>query len=239
MDKSLNKVLDALVELDVNPTYLLGASFLIVMWFLTIWVFRDAIKEKIKTIKIPTPIQIRFRFKYKIKDLKIHPVFSHLNDLYKHNTHIFYTDGEPDLSKTRAFQDFLEVKMNSTIKHTKLILDKANESMDPLELRELIIGCFDRCNCNVETEMLDIFESKNISPKYSKMLIEKFLEVRQVAMDNYGKTFDSIFNHRTFNSNYEYLNTILFIIQNEGIQMVDACIKSFEHINGAFKDLDY
>lgn len=240
MDKDyLELILETLKETGVSPIYLFFGVLLLGIWLITIWTLRDAFKEKIKNFKLfKSPIEIRFKHKYKIKDLKNHELFAHLESL-KYNSYVFYTHDEPDMSKTRAFQDFLNAKMSSTIEHTKKILDESTESMDPVELRHLIETNFNKCNCNVEKLMMEKFEKKGLSLEHRRMLIDKFLSVRQVAMDNYSKTFTSIFNSRTFNSNYEILNTILFVIHNEGIQMVSACIEAFEEINGAFIGVDY
>lgn len=243
MDLKLDKIITLISELEVNPYIILMVLFLLFLWVGTIWVLKDAIGEKLKKSKLSFPkITIRLHSKHKIKDLHKHSVFKRLENL-ESTDYVFYSmaggEKQPDISKTRAFNDFLKVKMKSTREHMGKIIDQTDESIDDFELRNIIDTEFNNCNCNVETLMLKRFEEKGLNPKYSGILMEKFISVRKVAMDNYSDTFDDIFATGGYNSNYDLLHTVLFMVQNEGIQMVTDCIKSFEQINGAFLEVEY
>ena len=175
----------------------------------------------------------------KIKKLYNHPVFARL-EYAKGNDHIFFTHGEVDEAKTKAFQDFLKVKMDSTKKYMTIILNKASaKAHDEIELRNLIATEFNYCNCNLEFKMIEKYKAAGLSTKDAEVLMSKFLKLRKIALDNYGQTFDNVFADPAFNTNYLYLSVVYHLVHNEILEIVNTSIKVFEDINGAFIQTEY
>jgi hypothetical protein len=172
-----------------------------------------------------------------ISGLKSHRCLYRLDKL-KDINHKFKTNGEIDHSKNKAFKVFLQAKAESTISHIVKILDTATYDMDKGQLRGLVQSCFKDCNDNVECSMQRHFIEEGLPKKEAVKLTSKFLDLRNVVMETYDEVFDEVFQEDN-TSNYETLRQVLLLIQVESNGMVEACIRAFEYINGAFKDINY
>jgi hypothetical protein len=159
-------------------------------------------------------------------------------DRLKHERHEFYTHGERDYNKEKAFEVFLEAKMESTIQHIRQIVSNASYEMHKSELRGLVEHCFSACNNNVITSMIKKFTDENLTKTDAEKLTRKFLDVRNSAMDVYSEIFDEVFQEMDVD-NYETLRMVLLLIHAESQGMVTACVMAFEEINGAFKAINY
>lgn len=235
----MKEVSSFLAENIDSPT-LLGALF-ILCWFL--WITKGAWSE---VIKKSDPLNklfehlggIAFKKKHSIKELHNHSVFNQLENL-KSCSHVFKTYEEDDWHKTVAFREFLESKMESTKVHIHKIIDEASPNMNKIELRNLIGQRFNDCNCNLEEIMMERFHNSGLSKKDSIILMDKFLGLRTMAVNNYSKTFDGVFSDQALSTNYHILTCVFHLLHNEGIRMVDDCIMAFEEVNGAFMKIKY
>ena len=133
-----------LKEID-SSLLVVGLLFLLSVLYILFKFFFKATKEAwVERVKYFDFIKFfkKFKkdepFKYTIQDLKKHKVFGKLKRLkdYEYN---FYTHGEFDELKTKAFNIFLNAKIDSTIQHIMKIIDEATNDLSELSLRSFMI----------------------------------------------------------------------------------------------------
>lgn len=241
----MDKIISSLIDKISSPLIIVGLLVLLGIVYILFKFFfkatKDAWVEKVKSFNVMNFFkkkeELKDGFKYTIQDLKQHKVFSKLKRLKEHE-HKFYTHGVFDELKTKAFKIFLTAKMDSTIEHINKIIDEATNDLSELALRNLIDMRFEDCNDNLSCKMrqhfTDVNNPERIPDKTADKIIDKFLSVREAAMNMYEETFDDIFSTPTFENNFQLLNVVLFVVHIESKDMLDACIEAFESVNGDF-----
>lgn len=238
----MDSVIKPLIDKITSPLLLVGLlAFGILVYSVMHFFFKatkDAWIERVKSFK---PFKGKDEFTYTIKDLKSHKVFGKLERLKMHR-HEFETHGKFDKLKTDAFNFFLEAKLDSTAAHLIKIVNEASNELNRMELRSLIDRGFENCNDSLKCKMYDKLTGENnpdrVSPLTANKIIEKFFNVREVAMNKYGDTFDDIFSEPTFENNYQIINVVLFVTHIESNDMINACIEAFNEVNGVFMKIE-
>jgi len=213
---------------NIDNQYLLA---LVVLVCFFMYLFKEPISKIIGKIKFK-------KNKYKIADLKNHALFAELES-YKSFRKDFQTHGEFDESKTKIFNDFLELKLTSTSANMMSISELATADMDREALKTLVLNSFNDCNKELQCTLVTRFVNKGLNRDDANMVLDKFYIVRQNAMDKYKRRIDSIFGCSYYQTNFHLVLAIYEMIAFEIEDITEHSVETFESINGAFMDLDY
>jgi hypothetical protein len=234
-------MIESIVDKITNPIYL----FLLGVWGITIFSLKGAIMEKIKSLKFSdlkdiTKLFKLNKFRYSIKDLEYHDVFIILDQRkteYKPN---FKTYSKPDETKNKVFIDFVNLKMDSTIKNMKRVVTEYKPDFNEAQLKAHIYECFKDCNECLAKEIIKFYhKKKKIDKEIVLKLSNDFFDIRQNALVNYSESFERVFASPFYENNFQRINAIFETVSFESKMIVQDIQKAFDKVNGVFMDIDY
>jgi hypothetical protein len=225
------KILEKITE----PIYLT----IIAISSLFIFTFKSSIKKMIENFRINDVFKAekKVSFKYKIEDLINHDVFSILEIRKKDISEKFYTHDEFDEVKTKVFQDFVKLKMNSTIYNLERIIKEYSNEMNEAELKTHIVSCFLDCNDDLGDRLRNHFKLKKISETKANILMTTFLEVRRETMEIYLEAIERVFASPFYETSFQKINAVLESVAFESKNMISTISKTFHTVNGIFKEI--
>jgi hypothetical protein len=225
------KILEKITE----PIYLT----IIAISSLFIFTFKSSIKKMIENFRINDVFKAekKVSFKYKIEDLINHDVFSILEIRKKDISEKFYTHDEFDEVKTKVFQDFVKLKMNSTIYNLERIIKEYSHEMNEAELKTHIVSCFLDCNDDLGDRLRNHFKLKKISETKANILMTTFLEVRRETMEIYLEAIERVFASPFYETSFQKINAVLESVAFESKNMISTISKTFHTVNGIFKEI--
>lgn len=222
----MEKLLEIVKQID-NP-YVLGVVVILTYFF---YLTKDSWSTVISKLRLT-------KNKYDIIDLKNHDLFTEMLS-YKGFKTEFYTHGSLDTTKNKIFNDFLELKIDSTIENMISICEESTEDLSKAELKHLVNSCFNKCNLTLADRLKQRFLDNGLNKSDADIIIDKFYDLRTEAMSRYNKRIESIFACDFYQSNFHLILALYEIIAFEIEDVVKDGVKCFEEINGTFLDLDY
>lgn len=229
--------MEQLIELlqHIKNPYLSGfLGGLIFFLYMT----KDSWKKVVEETSLSKIISQLKRNPYVLEDLLNHDLFNELHS-YKGFKYEFYTHGKADITKSKIYGDFLDLKIESTSKNMALICQKATPQMTKQELKFLVNNCFNSCNLTLENKLTNRFIEKGLNKKDAEMIMNKFFIVRSEVMVKYNKRIESIFACDFYRTNFDLILAIYEVIAFEIEDIIKDGIQCFEAINGTFLELEY
>ena len=220
---------------QINNPYLAA----ILIGFLSfLYLTKDSWRDLISKTSLSKILKETSKNPYEIFDLLKHDLFNEI-DSYKSHKYEFKTHGKVDITKSKIFNDFLDLKIDSTSKNMALICQKATPEMTRQELKYLVNNCFNACNLTLENRLINKFQEKGLNKKDAEIIMNKFYIVRSEVMGKYNKRIDSIFACDFYRTNFDLVLAIYEVIAFEIEDIIDDGVKCFEEINGTFMELEY
>lgn len=223
---------------SINPFM----AIMIIIYAITIYMFKGSIIEKIKGIKLKNIFK-RFNKKQeerKIADLVNHDIFNTCNRVDREVSFMkFYTNGEYDATKTKMCIDFANHKVRVCKVRFKNFLSNDIDKVSYDELKSLILEDMGSIHKEYIDDITKFWLKKGIKLEDVNYVILLFERFRYDVIVSFQHRIDAIFATEYYNSNFDKV-LACYDTFAMGIDLLPKdMLITFEALNGKFKSIKY
>lgn len=214
----------------------------VVIWAITIYMFKDAFVEKIKSFKLKNTFNFIFKKKVerKVKDLSNHDIFNTCDRVKKEiSFKKFFTSGVYDATKTKMCIDFANFKVDICKRRFKEFLTKNIDYVSYDELKSIILEEMNAMHNEYIDAIRDKWLKKKIKSDDVDYIVELFERFRYDVIVSFQHRIEAVFATEYYNSNFDKV-LACYDIFAMGIDLLPKDMEStFEALNGKFKEIKY
>ncbi|MFY8170047.1 MAG: hypothetical protein ACOVK2_02905 [Candidatus Fonsibacter sp.] len=223
---------------SINPFM----AVMVIVYIIMLYMFKDSIIEKIKSIKLKNLFN-RFKEKKdnrKIVDLVNHDIFNTCNRVDREISFMkFYTNGEYDATKTKMCIDFANHKVRVCKVRFKNFLSKDIDKVSYDELKSIILEDMTSIHEEYIEDIKKFWLKKGIKLEDVNYVIALFERFRYDVIVSFQHRIDAIFATEYYNSNFDKV-LACYDTFAMGIDLLPKdMLITFEALNGKFKSIKY
>jgi hypothetical protein len=217
-------------------------AFLVILWVVTIVVFRKAFTARIKNFDFKKlNIFKKSKELKKIHLLKDHDLFNVVERVRSEvRLKKFYTAGEYDITKSKMFTDFMNFYLDSIRdSYKKFFEDKSLNSKNPDELKTAILILMNTTEKRCAEQTKEHFLTKGIPLEDTEYIIRLFEIWRNETSRAVTSRINGIFSSAFHFDNFEKLLGCMEVMSMSIDLIPKDGVESFEKMNGRFINLTY
>lgn len=207
-------------------------------------IFNKNITTWFKSIKWKNVLtfQKRSEEEWKIEDLNSHDIFNVIEEV---RNHVKFHKFEDDEVKTKIFRDFIDIMLNEIKSNFKRLIPQVSamntrgtkltrDELKQLVLKTLVITVESYC---VKGKKFLI--EKGMSEKDAIYVVDLFEKWRIETRESINSRVNSLFASSFYPTNFDRLLAVLELVSVSISLIPKDGVRSFEDMNGKFKNLIY
>jgi hypothetical protein len=207
-------------------------------------IFNKNITTWFKSIKWKNVLtfQKRSEEEWKIEDLNSHDIFNVIEEV---RNHVKFHKFEDDEVKTKIFRDFIDIMLNEIKSNFKRLIPQVSamntrgakltrDELKQLVLKTLVITVESYC-VKGKKFLID----KGMSEKDAIYVVDLFEKWRIETRESINSRVNSLFASSFYPTNFDRLLAVLELVSVSISLIPKDGVRSFEDMNGKFKNLIY
>ena len=227
-------------EWGLSPFMITG----IVLWSFTLYILKDALIEKIKSINVSRlwnwAQKSKDKSKNTIKMLSSHDIFNTLTRVKQEVMfQKFFTNGEYDATKTRMCIDFTNNKSDVCYRRFMELIEKDLDNVSADVLKKAILNEMNEMHGEYILKTRNMWLQKGIKIDDVDYIIELFERFRYDVIVSFQHRIDAIFSTEYYISTFDKM-LACYDMFAMGIDLLPRdMLTTFEALNGKFKEIKY